>query len=127
MRVVEDDGERSITENKAMNGNDEEDEVDAVYNSMINTPKSSLGPSRKTRLRSETLQRVFSRSQKHISSSWRNDDYRKMAKAGLLAGGNIIYNGTQTEKDFFRVMNLLVCFFKHYTFYKWNFQIFNTD
>ena len=40
-------------------------------------------------------------------SSWKNDDYRKIASAGLLGGGNIVYNGTQNDIEFFKSSSVL--------------------
>ena len=69
-------------------------------------------PSVHTRSRSETLQRAFSRSNKHIISSWKIDDYAKIANAGFeilaVVGFYIVLFGlkriiSQQQFDFIQI------------------------
>ncbi len=99
-------GKKTLRKKIGNNNNNDKEEED-TYSDLIESPKLSFPSTRKPRSRSETLQRTFSRSRQHMLSSWKNDDYRKIASAGLLGGGNIVYNGTQNDIEFFKSSSVL--------------------
>ena len=84
------------------NDEDTNTDVDQAY-IMPNPPSQT----RSERTRSSMLQHSMSRSQNHITSKWRNNDYKRIASAGLLSEKNVVYCGTQNEIDFFRSSSML--------------------